>query len=140
MEMPRTTLLASVALTADRTSKWLDCQSARVIQFDVDVAQAGAATGIIKVQGTDDPAAAYDNQIGGSTAAQIREVEVPENAVHGLGAGQAWAAGTVTFDGTAAVALSIKLEHPFKFMRVFLDHTGAGNGSSLAVVRGSKRS
>ncbi len=138
MEMPASTLLASVAFTADRTSNVLRCLGATLARFWLSGVQTGTPVGVFKVQGSDDPRVEDDILRGTSTATWV-ELEVPETAVHGLGTGQAWASGTITWDGTNALQLLVLLEHPPLYLRVFADYTSGGNGSSLIVVRGSKR-
>jgi hypothetical protein len=137
--MPQTQLLASIALTADRRSAVLDCGSARLAEFTLTGVETGTPVAVIKVEGSDDPRVELDRLRGTTTATWV-EQEIPEGAVHGLGSGQAWSAGTVTWNGAAALAIKLQLEHPTRYMRVFFDYTSGGSAASLVTTRGSKRS
>lgn len=131
------------ALTADLYSEIFDTRFSRHNRFQLEAPNTGTPVGVFKVQVCEEPEKAradVANSVYGTPAsetAQWTEVEIPEEGVHGLGSGQAWAAGTVTWDGAAALNLWIDLQDTGALVRVFWDYTSGGNGSSLIQIRGA---
>lgn len=132
-------LLDAGVPTADLYSAIFDAPYSRHARFQLEGATTGTPVGVIKVQVCEEPEKARADVVAGvygtpaSETAQWTEVEIPEEAVHGLGSGQAWSAGTVTWDGTAALNLWIDLQDTGALMRVWYDSTSGGTAGSLSI-------
>ena len=136
-------LKADGLLTADLYSAIFDTRYSRHNRFQLEAPNTDTPVGVFKVQVTEEvenARADVDNGVYGTPAsetAQWTEVEIPEEAVHGLASGQAWSAGTVTWDGTTALNLWINLADTAALCRVWWDYTSGGDTSSLIQIRGA---
>jgi hypothetical protein len=125
---------------ADNYTDLFDTRYSRHNRFQVEGATTGTPVAVLKVQVTEEVEKARadvaNGVYGSSDTAQWTEVEIPEEAVHGLGSGQAWSAGTVTWDGTAALNIWIDLQDVGAACRLWYDRTSGGAANASYQVRG----
>lgn len=124
-------------LTGDVFSDLFDTTHSVHNRFQVEGVETDTPVGVFKVQITEEVEKARADVANGvygtADTAQWTEVEIPEEAVHGLGSGQAWSAGTVTWDGSAALNIWIDLQDVGAACRLWYDRTSGGAADALQV-------
>jgi hypothetical protein len=132
------------ALTADRYSNPIYCAELKNVRFQIIGATTGTPVGVWKVQVAEDEAAVKQDVARGvygtpaSETAKWTDVVIPEEAVHGLASGQAWSAGTVTWDGAAAMNLWLSLLDAGEVVRLWYDRTSGGTSNTPTIYRAGR--
>lgn len=135
-------LLTAATTATDQYTAFWRTQYSRHNRFQLKAADfSQTPNGVFKAQVCEDIGSAeadVANSVYGTPASETAkwtEVEIPSEAVHGLGSGQTWSGGTVTWDGTAALNIWIDLADTGWLTRLWWDVTsGGGTTSHLTVI------
>ena len=133
-------------LETDRVSAPLDARELKDVRFQLQGTTTDTPVGTIYVQVAEDFGTVQDDVVMGlygtaNEKAKWVTVSIPLEAVHGLGSGQAWAAGSITWNGTAVLAIWISLLDAGCMVRIKWDNTSAGSGTGATMtIRGAGRS